>query len=1012
MAATGTSSSTLRLLGPARWHNGSAEHLLTPERGWQLLARLALAGDWMRREPLALLFWPDHPADAARRNLRKVLHRLGAHAPLDQRDGALRCTAACDVSAFEAALAAGELAVAASHWRGTLAPGLEDGAPEGFVQWLGYERQRLAAAWREARLRAAVNGTATAALQWSSALLADDPLDEEAWSCRVQALHALGRAAEAQAAVAERDRLVHEALGLNAAPLRWQASGQGAALASGTPLAGPLSAATLAGDSGDGGTLVGRSAERRCLAQALAQAEPPRWITLSGPGGIGKSRLLQGLLAQGLFGADACWVPLEDLSHAGALPARLATRLGLALAGAEPPWQQLAQALAARPRWLLLDNLEHLPDALPPLQALLAAAPGLRLACTSRERCGVAGEWLLRLDGLPWPEPEDLPRAAQFDAVQLFNQRAKAVDPRFDADAERAAVVALCAQVEGLPLALELAAGWVRHLRVAALVAALRSGELIDAEDPQRPPRQRSLQGVLDQAWRRLSPVEQGALAALAVHRGGFTLASARAVAGASLPLLGALVDKSLLRAEGDGRFGLHPLVQQHALARLAADPAAQLQARRAHADHHLQTLARFPRGRWAEQPAWFEAADADVENLRQAWQQGVAEGWVGRVAAATIGLASHCHARTWWDDGLALLAQAEPLLARDAAALAQLQCSRALLQSNRSDDHAAAALARQALRLARRGRDPRLVRAALFILGHSLREMGQVAAAHRCYAESLRRARAEGDAMGQAMNLHTLAELALLRGRAAEAVALLTESLALQEQHGSVHADALSDLGLAQHQAGQPQAAQASFARAAALLQPPRAGTEHTVLGCARAWVALDAGRPDEAAAHCQAAEDGLALGGQPAHRITIALLRARLALLAGQAPRAAGLIAQAGADALRRRNLPAQLSVAVHVGEWLRAQQHLAAAADVLDAALARPELPHELRQRARRLRPAGARRATATQAPGTGTDDFAQALAASLSALAEPAVAPVATAAVPPGRAAQTAPALQAG
>jgi hypothetical protein len=102
----------------------------------------------------------------------------------------------------------------------------------------------------------------------------------------------------------------------------------------------------------------------------------------------------------------------------------------------------------------------------------------------------------------------------------------------------------------------------------------------------------------------------------------------------------------------------------------------------------------------------------------------------------------------------------------------------------------------------------------------------------------------------------------------------------------------------------------------------------------------------------------------------------------------------------------------VAVHVGEWLRAQQQPAAATDVLDAALARPELPHELRQRARRLRPARVRSTTATHQPGTGLDDFARALAASLSALAELAVAPVANAAVPPGRAAQTAPALQAG
>lgn len=956
--------------------------------------RLALAGDWLRRDALALLFWPDHAPGAARRNLRKVLHRLGPDAPLAQRDGALRCTAACDVPAFDAALAAGDLAAAAALWRGPLAPGLEAGAPEAFAQWLGYERQRLLADWRQARLQAARAGDAAAALHWSAQLLADDVLDDEAWACRVMALQALGRHADVQAALHERSRRVTELLDLAPAPLRWP--GMAAPVA---PVAAP--AAVMAGASAD--PLVGRAAERRRLAELLAQADAPRWITLTGPGGIGKSRLMRALADEGLFGAQACWVPLDDLDSTDLLPARLVARLGLRLAGAEPAWQQLAQALAAAPRCLLLDNLEHLPAAVAPLQALLAAVPALRLVCSSRERAGVPGEWLLRLEGLPWPEPDDddAARAAQFDAVQLFERRAQALDPRYDAAGQRTAVVALCAHVEGLPLALELAAGWARHLRVADLLAALRSGELLDAEDAARTPRQRSLQQVLAQAWQRLAPGEQAALAALAVHRGGFGLAAARAVAGATLPLLGALVDKSLLRLAGGGRFDLHALVRQHALARLHDHPAAALQAQRAHAAFHLQWLARFPRGRWAEQPAWFNTLDAEVENLRLAWRHGLAEGWAGPIAAATIGLASHCHARTRWDDGLALLAEAEPLLAADAAALAQLQCSRALLESNRSDDLAAAALARQALRLTRRGGEPRLLRAALFLLGQSLRQLGQVAAAQRCYAESLRRARAEGDAMGEAMNLHTLAELALLRGRPAEAVALLHDSLALQARHGAVHADALADMGLAQYRAGDPAAAQASFDQAAALLQPPRPGTEHTVLACARAWVALAEGRLDEAAAQCQAAERGLALGGQPAEAITIALLRARIALGRGQAAAAAALIAQAGAQALRRRALPAQLAVAVHLGEWLAAQGRHAAAGAVLEQALARPELAHELRQRARRLRvaqcgpvaPAEAVAAAsrADPAAGAGTSAaaarFALQLAAALALLDAP-------------------------
>jgi predicted ATPase/DNA-binding SARP family transcriptional activator len=911
----------LFLLGPPVWRAapGDARPDLTfaPELRFQLLTLLACQADGWRRERLAALFWPDHDTAAARSNLRKLLFRLGELGqlrglpPLQQQGGALRWPLASDLQAFRSALAAGALELAQAWHRGVLAEGLEHAAPAGFAEWLQFERQRLATPWREARLQAARRGSLAEALRWSDSLLADDPFDEAALQLRLPALQAAGRQAEATQLLAQFSRRLHETLGLvpAAATLAWRQSS-----------AAPAAATAAV----DGQPLIGRVAERRQLFALLADPAA-RWITVTGPGGIGKSHLLRAALAGPGFQDPAHWVALDDLppsGHPSQTLERICSSLGVALSGAQPTLLQLQQALGQRPCCLLLDNLEHLlPQVLAPLQALLAACPGLRIVATSREPAGLPGERLLALQGLPWPAPGQAATAETFDAVRLFLQRAQTVQPGFDLAAQCAEVVALCAAVEGLPLALALCAGWVRHLRVAELLAELRQGRLLAAEDPQRPARQRSLAAVLDGSWQRLAGPAQAVLAALSVCQGGFTLEAARCVAGAQIPVLGELLDRALLRrAQAGGRFSLHPLVQQHAAARLAAMPAARVAAQRAHADYYLRLVARFPRGRWAEQPAFFAEMDPETENLRLAWQQAVAWGWAEHLAAATIGLASQAHARTRWDDGLALLAAAEPVLAAEPAALAQLQCSRALLASNRSDDLAAAALARQALRLVARRGDARLLRASLFLLGQSLRCLGELAAAQRCYAESLRRARAEGDPHGEAMNLHTLSELACQRGRHADAVALAAQSLQVQQRIGVLHVDTITDLGLAQHLGGDAAAAAASFARARAALDPHRPGTEHTHLAYCEALAAFDRGDLAATAKLCEQALRGLQQGGQPAFAAAVALLQSRLALARQQLAEAARLILAARQQALQRQALPAELAAAVHAAHWLQ--------------------------------------------------------------------------------------------
>src|SRR4029079_9154644 len=203
------------------------------------------------------------------------------------------------------------------------------------------------------------------------------------------------------------------------------------------------------------------------------------------------------------------------------------------------------------------------------------------------------------IEASPCPEREDREAAQAFDAVRLFIAAARRVAPAIDPAAEMGAIVEICRWVEGVPLALELAAGWTRLLSCEAIVAEVRTGtELLRAVDPSRSARHASLEEVFEQSWRRLGDVERDVLSRLSIFRGGFTVEAARAVAGASLPVLGALMDKSLLRKEG-ARNHLHSLAHQLTNARLSGEARGATQATHARYFHRflLQTRRAVENG-------------------------------------------------------------------------------------------------------------------------------------------------------------------------------------------------------------------------------------------------------------------------------------------------------------------------------------------------------------------------------------------------------------------------------
>ncbi|WSG36091.1 hypothetical protein OHA72_32335 [Dactylosporangium sp. NBC_01737] len=325
-------------------------------------------------------------------------------------------------------------------------------------------------------------------------------------------------------------------------------------------------------------------------------------VTLVGPGGIGKTRLALEVAGArkdrrrhgAVFVSFAGTGPGRPDDDADLVVADLARTFGIPLSVPRDPLDLLAEHLGGRELLLVLDNLEHLPGAAGPLAELLRRAPGVQLLVTSRRPLGLGVEWLVEVPGLPCP-PSGTGAAgiAGFAAVQLFQERARLLRPGVEADVEGAGRI--CRLVGGLPLAIELAARWVRSAAPTAIADRLARGlELLETTAPDVEPRHRSIRSVIDASVRLLTDEERRALRRLSVHH-GFDLAAAAAVADAGLPLVAGLVDQSLVTTGPDGRYAMHELLRQYAGERLAEDPAEEAETRRRHATHYDALLTGDP---------------------------------------------------------------------------------------------------------------------------------------------------------------------------------------------------------------------------------------------------------------------------------------------------------------------------------------------------------------------------------------------------------------------------------
>ncbi|MGH8631367.1 MAG: ATP-binding protein, partial [Burkholderiales bacterium] len=329
--------------------------------------------------------------------------------------------------------------------------------------------------------------------------------------------------------------------------------------------------------------LIGRERELAEMARLLGDPQC-RLLTLAGPGGIGKTRLAIEAAdhQREAFADGAHFVSLAPIRSAEFIVPAIADAIGFAFYGAEDPKAQLLNYLSGKAPLLVLDNLEHLLEGVALLAEILERGPAVKLLATSRERLNLHGEWVLDIQGLPFPDEAGSAEVEGYSAVALFVQTARRAHVDFVLAAEeRPAVARICRLVEGMPLGIELAAAWVRTLSCREIAQEIernladpRQGmDFLAASMRDVPERHRSIRAAFDHSWNLLSAEEQQVMRQLSVFRGGFRREAAEQVAGATLPLLSALVDKSLLRRTEAGRFDLHELVRQYAAAQLQADP-------------------------------------------------------------------------------------------------------------------------------------------------------------------------------------------------------------------------------------------------------------------------------------------------------------------------------------------------------------------------------------------------------------------------------------------------------
>lgn len=846
----------LFVFGPPRIERDGEVVELGLRRALALLVYLAVTRQPQSRDALATLLWPENDQREARANLRRTLHRLAQAIG----DDVLAVSAEVVRIAPDAELwvdshqflslteSGNTLDQAAALYSDDFLAGFTLPDSPAFDDWQFFERERLRQLLSQSLellvQREKARGAWDTAAEYARRWVALDPLHEPAQRALLEAYAQAGQGAAAVRQYQELARVLEAELGT--APEEATTALYEAIRARRFPPASPAAGATAQGEAPSPPSpaspplaaappLVGREHELEELLGFLTRPEGPRLITLSGPGGAGKTRLAHAVVehAQARFAQGAHLVALAEVGEPDGVAPAIAARLGL-LSGGDAE-STLLRTLRNQELLLALDNFEHLLDAAPLISAILDAAPRARILVTSRERLGLSPEQLYPLNGLAIPD--EIPGAETLDApaARLLLQRARLSRPGLaPGPADVAAIARICRLVQGMPLPLTLAASWAELLSFGEIADEIaRSLDFLSTEQQDVPERQRSVRAVFEASWGRLPPDAQRVFARLTVFRGGFSRQAAEAVAGATLHTLRRLANASFIAlAAGAQRYEIHELLRQ-----LAADPAAGTPdlaaAQDRHATFYLDQIRRLTAGlKGTGQRQTIATLSADAENLWAAWRRAVTRHDHEAIAGAAEGLWLFCEVRGQllegeqlmraaadargdgggaaehdvigllragqghlaarrgrWTEGVAAMEQGVAML-RQATAARPTWLALALLQLgflNRFQERYAEAerLGEESLALFAAADDRWGVAYSLLLMGTALERQGKPALAAQLLQTCLERARELEDAVTCSFAAWNLGRVHASFGNVAQARRFLDEGIAIADELG-----------------------------------------------------------------------------------------------------------------------------------------------------------------------------------------------------------------------------------
>jgi predicted ATPase/DNA-binding SARP family transcriptional activator len=571
-----------------------------------MLVYLAIEGGDHRRDSVATLLWPEKTEQQARRSLRVALanlrKELGRYLLIDRSKLSIRPDADVYVDANDliAKASNGNHQAAVTLYRGAFLRGFYVRGGPDFDQWQSWESEHILSEVLNALHllleQTFGRGDYPQAAEHARHLIKLDPLDERGYWFLISSLAKSGQRSAAMTAYNQCLQILDSELGIKPGK---EIEDLHAALSTGIgdvirPAIPRQQRLPLTSN-----TFVGREADLARISQQILKPSS-RLVTIVGPGGIGKTRLAV-QLAQRLsrtFSDGVGFAPLGAVSSTEMLVFAIADSVGFtfdAITLEHEPKDQLLDFLANKELLLILDSFEHLISEESFLVDVWKRAPGVKVLVTSRERLNLQGEWVYFLEGLSVPDeaaPVDSETAA---SIVLFLDRAQQAGcNQAFTDSEICHVAEICQRVEGMPLAIELAAAWTPILSAVEIEEEIKKNiDFLAAPTRDLPGKHRSLRAVFEHSWTLLAPTDQAIYRNLSVFQGGFSRSAAREVAGASLSRLLALHGKSLIRRSATDRFDIHGLLQMFAAEQLEDEPEALSQLMERYCGHYLGILLR-----------------------------------------------------------------------------------------------------------------------------------------------------------------------------------------------------------------------------------------------------------------------------------------------------------------------------------------------------------------------------------------------------------------------------------